>query len=66
MPELTMAPAGSHEPPTILFEQSQQLAHFHRESLGGARWSVDPGNRTDSKETATQGAFVCATSRERR
>jgi hypothetical protein len=29
MLELTMAPARSNEPPTILVEQSQQLAHFH-------------------------------------
>jgi hypothetical protein len=33
-----MAAASPHEMPTILFEQAQELAHFHRGSLsGGAR-----------------------------
>lgn len=39
-----MAPAGSHEPPTILFEQSQQLAHFHRENLNGVPGPVEREN----------------------
>jgi hypothetical protein len=31
--ELTMTTARPHKIPTILLEQAQQLAHFHRETL---------------------------------